>query len=100
MQAHLDDRIAGPLLDRADAADTLSAWGARLRVQAQANTARLLRGYPPLALPSGPATPHEVVDDGPLARLLRYPAVGTRAKRPVLIVASLINRFYVLDLLP
>jgi polyhydroxyalkanoate synthase len=49
----------------------------------------------------GPATGHAVVADLPLARLLHYAAAGpTRRRSPVLVVASLINRYYVLDLLP
>ena len=48
-----------------------------------------------------------MLEDGPLARLIHYPSGGDASRRgqagagkPILIVASLINRYYVLDLLP
>jgi polyhydroxyalkanoate synthase len=79
----------------------MSSAGARLRVHAQAALARLSRGEAPVAFVPGPATAHEVVADGPLARVIRYRARDQRQPpMPVLIVASLINRYYVLDLLP
>ncbi len=100
MQAHHDDPAAAAWLALQDAADRFTALATRARVSAQANAARLLAGLPPLALPAGPATASEVVDDGPLARLLLHPARGARSGQPLLVVASLINRYYVLDLLP
>jgi poly[(R)-3-hydroxyalkanoate] polymerase subunit PhaC len=87
-------------LGMADAFDALAAAGARLRVHAQAALARLSLGEAPVGFVAGPATPHELVDDGPLARLLHYRARGAARPTPIVIVASLINRYYVLDLLP
>ncbi len=84
----------------AGAFDSMVATGARLRIHAQAALARAFRGEAPVPFVSGPATPSEVVADWPLARLLRHPARGRARPVPVLIVASLINRYYVLDLLP
>jgi polyhydroxyalkanoate synthase len=86
-------------LGLADAFDSMAAVGARLRVHAQAALARLARQEAPVGFVAGPATAHQVVGDGPLARLLHYPARGG-ARAPILVVASLINRYYVLDLLP
>src|SRR5438105_4003558 len=87
-------------LGMADAFDSMASVGARLRVHAQAALARLARGEPPVDFIAGPATPHELVEDGPLARLLHYRARGAAQPTPIVIVASLINRYYVLDLLP
>jgi polyhydroxyalkanoate synthase len=87
-------------LGAADALDSLVALGARLRVHAQAALARLSRGEAPVGFVPGPATAHEVVGDGPLARLVRYRGRGPAQRGAVVVVASLINRYYVLDLLP
>jgi polyhydroxyalkanoate synthase len=87
-------------LGLADAFDSMFAAGARLRVHAQAALARLSRGEAPVGFVPGPASPHELVKDGTLARLLRYRARGKAQPVPIVIVASLINRYYVLDLLP
>jgi polyhydroxyalkanoate synthase len=91
-------------LGLADAFDAMAAASSRLRVHAQAALARLSHGEAPVGFVAGPATPHEVVHEGPLARLLHYranPGAGGQAQAtPILIVASLINRYYVLDLLP
>ena len=87
-------------LQLADAFDTLAAHGARTRLHAQAAFARLLHGKEPIELVRGPATPHRVLEEGPLARLLHYPSSKVGPGKPVLIVSSLINRYYVLDLLP
>jgi polyhydroxyalkanoate synthase len=91
-------------LDAADAFDRLVAAGSRASLHALAAAARAARGEAPIAPVmsiGGPASPHRVVSDGKLARLLHYPAAQPRAgAAPVLVVASLINRYYVLDLLP
>jgi polyhydroxyalkanoate synthase subunit PhaC len=84
----------------ADAIDRFMASGSRLRMHALAALARVAEGQAPIDYIHGPALPYEVVSEGPLARVLRYRAKGTKHKTPVLIVASLINRYYVLDLLP
>jgi polyhydroxyalkanoate synthase len=84
----------------ADAFDGLAAAGARLQVHAQAALARLARGEAPIAFIAGPAHPCRVVADGPLAQVLRYPARGVQKPIPIVVVSSLINRYYVLDLLP
>jgi polyhydroxyalkanoate synthase len=63
------------------------------------NLASLLTRAPPKV----GATPSDVVHHENKWRLLRYrPAAGAKAKRgaPVLLVPSLINRHYVLDLMP
>ncbi len=59
--------------------------------------ARLARGRPPVG-----TTPHDVVHAENKWRLLRYRArpEGLAFKTPVVLVPSLINRHYVLDLLP
>jgi polyhydroxyalkanoate synthase len=87
-------------LGLADTLDSMAAAGARLRVHGQAALLRLLRGKPPVDFIAGPANAHELVEEGPLARLLHYRAAGPARPTPILIVASLINRYYVLDLLP
>src|SRR5579871_2099784 len=84
MQAHHDDPLRDAWLRFADAMDVLFADAARARVRGLATAAHA----------------SVVVEEDALARLLRYPARGARRKRPILIVASLINRYYVLDLLP
>jgi polyhydroxyalkanoate synthase len=44
-------------------------------------------------------TPHEIVDETSLYRLLHYrPMVSKTAKTPILFVYALINRSYILDL--
>ena len=98
MQLH--EQLRRAWLQAADGVDGWVAATSRTRLHAQADFARLLRGEPPIARIDGPATAHQLVAETSLARLLRYPAAGGGAGRPVLIVASLINRFYVLDLLP
>ena len=72
----------------ADACDAMMAAGARLRVHAQAALARWSRGEAPLSFVAGPASPHEIVADGPLARLVRYRAKGKAHPTPIVIVAS------------
>lgn len=86
----------------ADAADAWMAHGARSLLHARAAWARLAHGQAPISWIAGPATLHTVVADGKLARLLHYAPQGQSERRgaPVLVVASLINRYYVLDLLP
>jgi polyhydroxyalkanoate synthase len=71
-----------------------------MRLHTLAAAARASLGRPPIDYVAGPASPHEVVAEWPLARLLRYPARPGAPARPLLVVASLINRYYVLDLLP
>jgi polyhydroxyalkanoate synthase len=99
MQPHQElQRVTLPALD---SFDRLSSLGTRMRLHAQAAAARALHGKPPMRYIHGPASPHEVVSEGPLARVLRYPAKGERKlATPILVVSSLINRYYVLDLLP
>jgi polyhydroxyalkanoate synthase len=99
MQAHQElQRALLPLLDTTD---RLMAIGTRARLHAQAAAARLLLGKPPIEYIHGPASKYEIVSEGPLARLLRYPAKGDRKQAtPIVYVSSLINRYYVLDLLP
>lgn len=97
MQLHNEWR--GLTLELADVVDRLVAHGARARLHAAAAFARLLHGKAPIHFVGGPATPHELLAETPLARLLHYPAAQAPGK-PILIVASLINRYYVLDLLP
>lgn len=99
MQTHNEWRSLG--LQLADTFDTMVAHGARARLHAQAAFARLLHGKAPIDFVTGPATAHRVLEDGPLARLLHYPSAKPGgAGKPILIVASLINRYYVMDLLP
>lgn len=97
VQMHNFFRDAG--LAWADAFDVASAHGARARLHTQAALARALHGRPPIAPIAGPALPHELTLEDDLARLLHYPATSRR-RGSLLIVASLINRYYVLDLLP
>jgi polyhydroxyalkanoate synthase len=100
MQPHQELQQA--LLPTLDAMDRLFAIGTRARLHAQAAAARLAHGRPPIPYIHGPASPYEVVSEGPLARLLKYPARPDAPKKvvPVVVVSSLINRYYVLDLLP
>ena len=98
MQVHNEWRDLG--LQLADSFDTMVAHGARARLHAQAAFARLCTARSRSSSSRGPATPHRVLEDGPLARLLHYPSGKAGAGKPILIVASLINRYYVLDLLP
>ncbi|MDB4967409.1 MAG: poly(R)-hydroxyalkanoic acid synthase subunit PhaC [Myxococcales bacterium] len=98
MQSHNEWRDIG--LKLADAFDEMVAHGARARLHAQAAFARLMHGKEPIEYVRGPATPHHLIHEGPLARLLHYPSAraGGSAK-PILLVASLINKYYVMDLL-
>lgn len=89
-----------PWLPVADTLDRISASATRAQLHAFGAFARALHLKAPVPPVAGPATAHEVVSDGPLARVLRYPARGARKATPLLVVASLINRYYVLDLLP
>lgn len=102
MQAHHSDpapRWMAGWLPLADALDRMVASSTRARLHAQANLARAARGLAPIEHIAGPASPHAVVADGPLMRLLHYPARRNARPIPVVVVASLINRYYVLDLL-
>jgi polyhydroxyalkanoate synthase subunit PhaC len=88
-------------LPLADMMDRLIASANRSRMHALAATARLVQGRAPIEFVHGPASPHSVVADGPLARLLQYrPASRSQGRAPILIVSSLLNRYYSLDLLP
>ena len=65
------------------------------------NTRRQQRGCAPVAWPQVAATPTDLSWQEGSARLLRYRSDGkSRARTPILLVCSLINRPYVLDLLP
>src|SRR5579862_648013 len=97
---HLHHELERAWLPLADAADRLTAAAARAALHVWAQAARAAHGRAPLEYIAGPATAHEVVSDGKLARHLRYPARGASKPATILIVASLINRYYVLDLLP
>ena len=61
---------------------------------------RKLAGIPLRKAPSVGATPHEVVFSENKWRLLRYTSAQRRFVTPILLVPSLINRHYVLDLMP
>ena len=100
MQVHQE--LRDRLLPVADVFDRLQASASRARLHALAAVARAAHGQGPIDFVHGPATPFEVIAEGPLARLLLYRRDdGTpQRKTPVLVVASLINRYYVLDLLP
>jgi polyhydroxyalkanoate synthase len=99
MQPH--QQLTQAWLPFADHFDRLNAAGTRLRLHAMAAGARLWRGKAPIPYVAGPATPHEVVREDALARLLLYRGRPAATRRvPLIVVASLINRFYVLDLLP
>ena len=98
---HMQNEWRNLSLQLADTIDSILAHGARARLHAQAAFARMLHGKQPIDFVGGPATPHRLLEEGPLARLLHYPAAGGAGSgKPILIVASLINRYYVLDLLP
>ena len=64
------------------------------------NSRRQARGKAPAAWPTVAATPSDVVWSEGSARLLRYRRPTATATTPLLLVCSLINRPYVLDLLP
>jgi polyhydroxyalkanoate synthase subunit PhaC len=89
-------------LELADAFDSWTSGMARMRLHAQAAFARAWHRRPPIDFVAGPATPHDVIADERLARLLHYPATAPQPKKlpPLVVVASLINRYYVMDLLP
>jgi polyhydroxyalkanoate synthase len=93
-------RLHQTWLPIADHLDRLISLGARTRMHAQAAAARVAAGERPIEWIAGPATPHRVHSESRLARLLHYPARGPAKAAPILIVSSLINRYYVLDLLP
>src|SRR5438270_3194773 len=64
------------------------------------NARRQQRGRPPVAWPPVATTPADVLWTDGGARLLRYRrATAATARTPILLVCSLINRPYVLDLL-
>jgi polyhydroxyalkanoate synthase subunit PhaC len=64
------------------------------------NAKRQSRGRAPLGWPQVAATPADVLWSEGGARLLRYrPSAPASARTPILLVCSLINRPYVLDLL-
>jgi polyhydroxyalkanoate synthase len=64
------------------------------------NGRRQQRGRPPVAWPQVAATPTDLMWQEGNSRLLRYRSDGKRtARTPLLLVCSLINRPYVLDLL-
>jgi polyhydroxyalkanoate synthase len=92
------------MLELADEADAWAASAVRAGLHAQAAWAQMLRGEAPIGPIAGPATPHRVADEHRLARLLHYAAApgagASRRAAPLLVVASLINKYYVLDLLP
>ena len=98
MQTHNEWRAL--TLQLADTFDTMVAYSARARLHAQAAFARLMHGKEPIHFVAGPATAHQVLEEGPLARILHYPCAKPGAGKPILVVASLINRYYVMDLLP
>jgi polyhydroxyalkanoate synthase len=97
MQLHNQLRAVG--LQLADAFDAATAHAARVRLHAQAAFARMLQGEQPIEFIAGPASAHAVLEEDSLARLLHYPSQSDH-KKPLLVVASLINRYYVMDLLP
>ncbi|MDB4967407.1 MAG: Polyhydroxyalkanoic acid synthase [Myxococcales bacterium] len=64
------------------------------------NARRQQRGRVPVAWPQVAATPSDVLWTDGSARLIRYRReTPATARTPILLVCSLINRFYVLDLL-
>lgn len=97
---HPMDGLRLATLSLVDAFDDAVAIGTRLLLHGQVNAIRALDGKLPIPYLAGPASAHEVVAEGPLARVLLYKARGPRRGAPILFVASLINKFYVLDLLP
>jgi len=92
--------LGAPALAFAAAMDELGSAAARARLHFIAQTARALHGKPPIEWIGGAAHPSTCVADLPLARLLRYEPLGERRVGSVVVVASLINKYYVLDLLP
>jgi polyhydroxyalkanoate synthase len=85
----------------ADGFNTWWAAGSRAAVTAAGNLARLTAGKPPLPPPPREgASPREVLETRRGAKLLLYRAPGDRPGLPIVVVASLINRHYVFDLLP
>jgi polyhydroxyalkanoate synthase len=67
---------------------------------ATVNARRLARGRAPIGWPEVAPTPRELVHREGAARLYRYQAQGATASKPsILLVCSLINRPYVLDLM-
>ncbi len=98
MQMHKEWRSLG--LQLADTFDAMAAHGARARLHAQAAFARLMHGKGPIDFVAGPASPYDVLEEWPLARLIHYRSTKPGAGKPILLVASLINRYYVMDLLP
>lgn len=89
-----------PFLAFQKAYDEVVSSAARARLHFIAQTARTLHGKPPIEWIGGAAHPYTVVADLPLARLLRYEPLGGKRAGSVVVVASLINKYYVLDLLP
>lgn len=92
----------GLLLREADLATQMMSVWSRVTLHTQAAVARTVRGLAPIAGPCGPATRHQTVAELELARLLHYPSLAPAAaerRAPILFVPSLINRYYVLDLL-
>ncbi len=89
-----------PFLAFSQAYDEMVSSAARARLHFIAQSARLLHGKPLIEYIGGAAHPFTVVADLPLARLLRYEPLGNKRAGSVVVVASLINKYYVLDLLP
>ena len=67
----------------------------RTTLQALSRVGQLVRTKPRVGL-----TPHHVVRDEGSWRLLRFLPDRPRQRRPILMVPSMINRWYVLDLMP
>jgi poly(3-hydroxyalkanoate) synthetase len=85
-----------------DLADAIHAWQsewARASVAAGAAAARILRGKKPVGAARRGVTPNEIVARRGNVVLRKFGVEGKPRAR-VTIVASLINRWYVLDLLP
>src|SRR5262249_594515 len=85
-----------------EVADALHAWAAewsRASVAAGAAAARLLRGKKPVGAARRGASAHEIVARRGNVLLRKFAGEG-RPKARVVVVASLINRWYVPDLLP
>ena len=85
-----------------DLADALHAWHAewaRASVAAGAAAARILRGKKPVGAARRGVTPNEVFGRRGNVVLRKFGVEGKPRAR-IVIVASLINRWYVLDLLP
>ena len=92
--------FAFPILAFSQLCEELVSSSARMRLHALAQTARLMHGKPPIEFIGGAAHPSTVVADFPMAKLLRYEPLGKKRAGSVVVVASLINKYYVLDLLP